>query len=600
MSQTYGRHRGSSSDRVGNVAAAIIALAALGGVGVVAVQGRAGSGTGDGRGATAGVQGPTGSRQAEVRTCDDATTIYASPDLTDALARVADDYRVAQRSACARVAVQQAAGPAALPGLLSSDRAALWLARSEGDVAALPSSVRRTAPQLVASTPVVLAMPSAMADTSTWGWPTRPLTPDAWRSWMLGRSTWAQTGHPEWASFSIRMADPATSPTAAIGFGAMITLANGGPLAKAPDYAEPSDKDLAVIKVEHRITSLAGNDGDVLPDQDDTLSEVTSRASAYVTTERAVAAHNAGDPTVPLAAVPLAGGAASVPLSVLGVGATADDAPGAASARGFRAYLTSASGLAALRAAGLRAPDGAAPTDHPAGVAYAAAPLRPAAVPLPVLQQTVQAWRGMHSRISSMVLVDASGSMNQHLAGGATSRIDLVRGLVGNVYQTASPRARSGVWFFHTSNELGTPLIERATDLAVNEGADAGRQHSDVVVQAMSDVTIKGGTPLYQAVREAYAYTLDEYDPGYVNQLVVLSDGANRDTTSPDTLGQLLTYLNEAKDPQRPVRIICLGYGAEADMGALQAIASATGGRAAQVNSPSEMKAAVNLALFSL
>lgn len=35
-------------------------------------------------------------------------------------------------------------------------------------------------------------------------------------------------------------------------------------------------------------------------------------------------------------------------------------------------------------------------------------------------------------------------------------------------------------------------------------------------------------------------------------------------------------------------------------MGALQAIASATGGRAAQVNSPSEMKAAVNLALFSL
>ncbi|WP_286966222.1 vWA domain-containing protein [Arsenicicoccus bolidensis] len=359
------------------------------------------------------------------------------------------------------------------------------------------------------------------------GLATRPLTPDAWRSWMLGRSTWAQTGHPEWASFSIRMADPATSPTAAIGFGAMITLANGGPLAKAPDYAEPSDKDLAVIKVEHRITSLAGNDGDVLPDQDDTLSEVTSRASAYVTTERADAADNAVDPTVPLAAVPLAGGAASVPLSVLGVGATADDAPGAASARGFRAYLTSASGLAALRAAGLRAPDGAAPTDHPASVAYAA-PLRPAAVPLPVLQQTVQAWRGMHSRISSMVLVDASGSMNQHFAGGATSRIDLVRGLAGNVYQTASPRARSGVCFFHTSNELGTPLIERPTDLAVNESADAGRQHIDVVVQAMSNVTIKGGTPLYQAVREAYAYTLDEYDPGYVNQLVILSDGAPR------------------------------------------------------------------------
>ena len=114
---------------------------------------------------------------------------------------------------------------------------------------------------------------------------------------------------------------------------------------------------------------------------------------------------------------------------------------------------------------------------------------------------------------------------------------------------------------------------------------------------AVINVHLRG---TFTCVREAYAYTLDEYDPGYVNQLVILSDCANRDTTSPDTLGQLLTYLNEAKDPQRPVRIICLGYGAEADMGALQAIASATGGRAAQVNSPSEMKAAVNLALFSL
>ena len=598
MSQTYGRHRGSSSDRVGNIAAAVIALAALGGAGVVAVQGR--TGPEGGSGGSAGVQGPAGPRQSTVPACDDAAPIYASPDLTDALAQVAEGYRAASGSSCAPITVTAVAGPSTLPGLLGGGRAALWLARSEADVAALPATVRRTAPQVVASTPVVLAMPSPMADTASWGWPTRPLTPDAWRAWMLGRSTWAQTGHPEWSSFSLRMADPTTSPTAAIGYGAMITLANGVPLAKAPDYAQPSDKDLAVIKVEHRVTSLASDDGDVLPDRDATLSEVTAQASAYVTTERAVAAHNATDPAVPLAAVPLAGGAASVPLSLLGVGASDEDAPGAASARGFRAYLTSANGLTALRAAGLRGPDGAVPTDHPAGVAYAAAPLEPAPVPLPVLQQTVQAWRGMHSRISSMVLVDASGSMNQHFAGGATSRIDLVRGLVGNVYQTASPRARSGVWFFHTSNELGTPLIERATDLAVNESVDGGRRHSDAVVDAMSTVTIKGGTPLYQAVREAYAYTLGEYDPGYVNQLVVLSDGANRDTTSPDTLGQLLAYLNEVKDPKRPVRIICLGYGAEADMGALQAIASATGGRAAQVSSPAEMKAAVNLALFSL
>ncbi|MCH8613991.1 hypothetical protein MM438_13360, partial [Arsenicicoccus dermatophilus] len=73
--------------------------------------------------------------------------------------------------------------------------------------------------------------------------------------------------------------------------------------------------------------------------------------------------------------------------------------------------------------------------------------------------------------------------------------------------------------------------------------------------------------PLYQAVRGLHYTQSCRTSPHYVNQLVVLSDG-EPDSTSPDTLADLLRTWEKAQDPGDP-SIICLGYGAEADMGAL-------------------------------
>ncbi|AKT50710.1 vWA domain-containing protein [Arsenicicoccus sp. oral taxon 190] len=594
MTQTFGRHRGRRPrERAGNVAAALIAVGALAGAGYIAVRDRPTPGASSAAGVTP-TSPPTTSLAAP---CSDAATTFASPDFTGALTRVADEFRRARGSACSPVVVEPVAGPATLPDVVPPRRAAVWVARSTADVAALPRSLPHGATTAVASSPVVLALPAPMADA--WGWPTQPLTVEAWRAWMLGRQTWAGAGHPEWGQLSIQMADPAHSPTAAIGFGALASLANGAPLTAPPDYTAPDERALSVIKVEHRVSSVTPDDAGVLPGREQSMADIVRRASAYVTTEKAVADHNAAHPTVPLAAVPLGGGSASIPLTAVRVGSLDTSTPGAAYAEAFVGYLGSDAGRVALRAAGLRGPDGAAPTDQPLGVAYAAASRPPAAVTPQSVQGAAKIFAVMHVRISSMALIDASGSMNQRFPGDRLSRIDLVRGLVGQTYRTASPRARSGVWFFHTVDEGGTPLIERATPLEVNKTPYGAGAHSDRVARALENVTIKGGTPLYQAVREAYAYTLSAYDPSYINQLVVLSDGANRDTTSPDQLGDLLTYLEQVQDPNRPVRIVCIGYGAEADMGALQAIARATGGRAAQVRTPAETASAVSFALFS-
>jgi hypothetical protein len=72
--------------------------------------------------------------------------------------------------------------------------------------------------------------------------------------------------------------------------------------------------------------------------------------------------------------------------------------------------------------------------------------------------------------------------------------------------------------------------------------------------------------------------------------LVLLTDacsGASRPTaacrnedTPGSTLNALLNALEAEVDPTRPVAVILVGIGAQADLGALQRIAAATGGRA--------------------
>ena len=55
------------------------------------------------------------------------------------------------------------------------------------------------------------------------------------------------------------------------------------------------------------------------------------------------------------------------------------------------------------------------------------------------------------------------------------------------------------------------------------------------------------------------------------------------------SLDQLLSELDSAKDPSRPVRIITIGMG-EADPSALQQISAATGGTSYIANTPQDIE----------
>jgi len=71
--------------------------------------------------------------------------------------------------------------------------------------------------------------------------------------------------------------------------------------------------------------------------------------------------------------------------------------------------------------------------------------------------------------------------------------------------------------------------------------------------------------------------------------VALLTDGANVDPNGID-LPTLTSRLKAAYNPARPVRIVTIGIGAQADAGALQAISNATHGQSYLVLNPADIK----------
>jgi hypothetical protein len=78
--------------------------------------------------------------------------------------------------------------------------------------------------------------------------------------------------------------------------------------------------------------------------------------------------------------------------------------------------------------------------------------------------------------------------------------------------------------------------------------------------------------------------------------VLLFTDGTNDDPDSMD-LAELVRQLDAVSDPRRPVRVVGIGITADADMGALQAIADATGGAAYVAARPEDVGSVVREAI---
>jgi hypothetical protein len=99
-----------------------------------------------------------------------------------------------------------------------------------------------------------------------------------------------------------------------------------------------------------------------------------------------------------------------------------------------------------------------------------------------------------------------------------------------------------------------------------------------------------GGTGLYDTTLAAVRAARSAYDPVSVSSVLLVTDGANDDDHTGLQLDGLVTTLREEADPARPVQVIAVGLGPDADMGALRRIAGATGGTAYAALDPQDLQ----------
>lgn len=572
------RHRRAAAQRAKR---ARLSLAALMGSVVVAA-------------AAIGVAQATGDSAADpAPPCVDAVALTVPglpPEHAYALVSAAADHLGGD---CRRVRLATAAEAADAPGgTLQLGPPSLSAAAASGsgapDGEGASSDAAAPVASTVATSPVVLAMPTEMAaalaapalDTATLG------------SLLTTPSAWSTLGHPEWGDFTIDSPDPATTALGAAGFAGLATVANGGPLDGPLDYAAPSPGDFAVIKLEHALRT-GSRTAAALP-APATVAESAALASAFVTTEADLARYSAGNPAVPMTGFPVAGGATVLDWVV--------SAPAGAPARlrqqasAVTAALISTTGREALAAAGLRTASGPLPALSAPGVTPQSLPVQARSMSADELGAVAGQWSMMRTRISTLVVLDTSGSMADGMPGSKAAKIDVVKGLAAQSYQVASPLARSGIWTFRAQG--GTPVISRAAPLQRNDTAVGGTVHSTASTAALAKVSVGGGTPLFEAIRAAYDDATKNYDPGYVNQVLVLTDGKNEDTTSTLTEAQLRAHLTTTFDKDRPVRIIAIAFNPD-DVRVLSRIVASTGGKAVSAQTMAQVPEAVRLGLFT-
>jgi hypothetical protein len=108
----------------------------------------------------------------------------------------------------------------------------------------------------------------------------------------------------------------------------------------------------------------------------------------------------------------------------------------------------------------------------------------------------------------------------------------------------------------------------------------------------------KGDTGLYDSTLAAFRQANKNWSSGYVNSVVVMTDGVNDDSTGGIDLNGLLAALKREYNKDRPVRIVTIGMG-EADTRALQLIAKATGATSYLANTPEDIETVLVKALLA-
>ncbi|SCF57916.1 substrate-binding and VWA domain-containing protein [Streptomyces sp. Cmuel-A718b] len=531
--------------------------------------------------------------------CEDSAvhlSVVASPDIAPAVRSVAEQARADEVKADGRclavevlardahkVAEALAAGdtePDFQVWLPDSD---LWLERAKGLGEGIPVSPSDP----VASSPVALAMvPSA---SRALGWPRKTYT-------------WAELVAGALGSDRVRLgaADPARSATG------LLALAGIG----ASSARQGGDSDTQVAQTAKVLAErMSDGDAQVL----ETLARSTSgaeegnpkRNQAVLISEQAAFAHNAE-----------ATGAGKLDLFYPEDGTPLLDYPytlvneprlSTAESRAalrFMNLLGDREARATFAEHGFRAGDGSA-EDSLVAAAGGRKP-QPYAEPAAeapsaeALQETLGMWTITVQSARLTTVVDASGSMATLVPGRNQSRMDVTKESLIQALGQFTPNDEIGLWEFATTLDGEKDYRRLMETRRLGDPAAGGGTHREKLTAAFAGLQpVPGGaTGLYDTTLASYKEARSTYVKGKFNALVILTDGSNQDTNGISRSG-LITELKELVDPERPVPVIAIAVGPDADRDEVAEIARVTGGDGYEVSDPAEIQAVILQAIMA-
>ncbi|MGY2083137.1 substrate-binding domain-containing protein [Blastococcus sp. SYSU DS0539] len=305
-------------------------------------------------------------------------------------------------------------------------------------------------------------------------------------------------------------------------------------------------------------------------------SEGSADAPLVPVSEQEVYSLNAEAETANLVAVYPSEGSPVLDYPVLRVGSPTGPQQQAVDAVVQR--LLSADAQTAVRDAGFRGPEGAAPTGAGAGTGTVEA--SPAVLPLEAEQV-----QGLLARLSSLAapsrilsVFDVSTSMEAPVGNG--NRATLARDAAKATLSLVPDNYALGSWVFAYQLQGDRDWEELVPTRELDDVVD-GRVQREILAEQLDTIPERltpGGTGLYDTTLAAVRAARDDYDPTAVNSVLIVTDGTNEDDAAGLTLDELLSTLAEEADPNRPIKVIGVALGPDADLSALEEIAGATGG----------------------
>jgi Ca-activated chloride channel homolog len=543
--------------------------------------------------------------------------VVASPDQAEVITQAAAEYerrRPAVDDRCVDVQVR-GADSAEVAGALSTGwdettqgpRPDVWVPAAS--TWALQVALRQQAsgqevlipleyPAKVATTPMVMAMPEPMAKAIGW-----PRTDIGWRE-LIGlvaeQKGWEALGQPQWGAFKLGKTDPNLSTPGLEALIAAVFAATG-------QTSELSVETL--VKQEDRLRQVIlglerapGQDADTPAtflanlQQADQAGQTLDFVSAVPLDEKSVWDYNRGNasgledggerakPEVPLVAVYPKEGTlvADHPWVVLRA-PWVDEAKQRAAA-GFLDYLQSEPIQTRFQEAGFRTSEGrAGPQLSEANGLVPDQPARVLAPPAPkVVAAALQSWNAARKRSNVLAVFDVSGSMKEEVPGtGGKTKMDLVKSATSQALALFAPETNLGTWVFSSNLAGPRDWAESVPIGPTNARLPNGKLRRQVLAESLAALqATDGDTGLYDTSLAAFRAVQRNYAPQRINIVVLLTDGINDDPTGGINRAELLRRLKAEQDKERPVQIITVAYGANADAASLKLISQATGGLA--------------------